>query len=43
MKTRDNKISETPRRVGIWRRGIIENAVIEQNITREEIVGLVNW
>jgi hypothetical protein len=43
MKTKESKSSETPRLIGIWRRGIIKTALIDQHITREEIMALANW
>jgi hypothetical protein len=43
MKTQESKNRESPRLFGIRRRGIIETALIDPQITREEIMALVNW
>jgi hypothetical protein len=43
MNTQDKKSREVPKLVGIWRLGIIENALIDPQITREKITALANW
>jgi hypothetical protein len=43
MKTQYINISETPKLVGIWKRGMIERAFVDPGITRAEIMALAKW